>query len=178
VTEYYPVLAAAALLFLSLVSWRLKRAAQPLRLEMAEVGERLLANPTLSPHMKNYVAHMLQTAFSFRLELLALIIGIPFVGLVLLFAPRIFAAELERLRVFDSVAKADLVDLNRLHHKISMANNPILFTVILIESAVIIPLGSIILTVFHGSIPPEGNVDTIIAIFQRKNWGDGNWLGA
>jgi hypothetical protein len=122
----YAVLAVACLCLLVFVRNRLVQAAQPLRLEMAELGEPLLSSPHLNAHVKENVRFCLDHAFGARAMLIGEICFVPIYALIVLFKLQWVRDVALEYRVKDKEARADVADFFALYDRIAWINNPLL----------------------------------------------------
>ncbi|MGH6818526.1 MAG: hypothetical protein ACREC1_07120 [Methylovirgula sp.] len=179
-TYLTPLLIPAIFFLFIMASWRLKRAAQPLRLEMAEKGEKLLGEKGLSEAAKNQIRMMLSSAFGFRVMLLVSIIATPFIAILVFVRPTLLANADKKLAISDPIAKAEFNELGRLHFRITLANNPILMILVCLELAVVMPFIAVGQMLVRGKPLPDTSVESAVMILlqEPKRRLHNGWLKA
>jgi hypothetical protein len=180
VTQVLPLLIPAILMFLVSAAWRFRRAVQPLRLEMVDKGERLLAENGLSKTARSQVKMLLDSAFGARLMLLFSLIAFPIVALVVLIWPRLLADADKELAISDPAMKAEFDALHRLHFRIMLGNHPALASLLCLEMAILMPALYLGQMIVRGRAFPEASVDAFTVIVQRQKQGlqFGRWRPA
>ena len=163
-TEYWPVVVVGVLVVTSVTHHRLVRAAQPLRLELAEKGERLLANPTLSAEMRGLVRFMLDTTFNMRGPLLFGILAVPAIAVAAILRP----AEFFKKDIEDPSAQALFFEVRRLHDRITLANHPILLPLVEFEILFFMPFAIVLIGLMHGRIPMKGDRDAVMSAIEIR----------
>ncbi|MFZ3325184.1 MAG: hypothetical protein WA231_04515 [Methylocella sp.] len=138
--RYLPVIVSLSIFFYAMVMRRLQRSVQPLRLEMADKGEWLLACNYLDAKVKVQISRILDGAFNYRLTSLFRIIIIPFLAAVIILWPKTLDNTASELNIKDERVMAYLNDVYRLHLRITFANHPILFAILIMELSIVIPL--------------------------------------
>lgn len=166
--DLYPLLFPAGLALLVSISWRLKKSAQPLRLELATRGEAVLADPHMPAAVKDYVRMLLRTAFGMRTFLIGAIVFLPFASLAIIAFPRLLTDATNELSIADPAKRAEFRDLSRLHDRITLANNPLLFGAFLLEAAVLLPFVAMVITIIRGTTLPDGDTDIVMRAFQKQ----------
>jgi hypothetical protein len=123
---YAPIMIALALLGYVLLKLRLNRIAQPLRLQLADRGEALLADPNLPLHRRHFVEFELEGAFGRAGMLLFGFLAIPFLAV---WCAVDSATEDDQYISNDAVrGRAD--EFDDLSTRIGFLNNPILMPAI------------------------------------------------
>lgn len=175
-----PIGVAFALIAWSVFQGRLARAAQPLRLRLAEKGERLLARTDLSPETRKDVEFMLNTPFSRWGMLLFVVATAPFVVLYVAFTPKARAHVERDFSKMSPEARALYADVRALHTRIVMANHPLLASIVLLEiTALLAPVSLVMLALQNeGSEAPldryafinivEMQEQTLMSKFRRR----------
>lgn len=131
VMDFVPLLVVGALVAFGMAHQRLRKAAQPLRLEMAEKGEKLLHDDRVGPELRSQIEFMLNSAFSMRTQLLVGIGLFPIMVLVVIFAgERVTAGMRKEYRALPLDLRAQFAEVHRLHDRIKTANHPLLSMVI------------------------------------------------
>lgn len=126
--EYWPLVAALSLIAYLALKARLNRLAQPLRIQLAEVGERLLAEPGLPPARRNMIEFELEGAFGRSWKWLVAFAAIPFMAVWI-------AATWNDdggIYVPDDALRGRTDDFDDLAARIDMMNHPILMPLIYI----------------------------------------------
>lgn len=166
--EYWPVAIAGGLVAASYIHRRLMQAAQPLRLELAEKGELLLANPKLSKYERLFVTALLDSAFSNWTFFVIAIFAVPVVAIFLVVNPARLSSSMNRLLPQDNELKAMIADLSKLHDRITFYNHPIFMLIIEFELLIIIPIAVLLSGLIHGSAPSRANRDEVLNYIEAK----------
>ncbi len=154
VVDLAPVAVVALIPVGLFLNGRLTMAAQPLRLELAEKGEALLAVSDLPKEVRSQVNYMLETAFGMGIPLLFSVLVFPFLGLAAVSFRRDLLARAERdYSTLPSEQRARLYELMRLHERITSANHPALQAVMELEFLMIAILGLVIMSVMKQPLP-------------------------
>lgn len=164
--QYWPLVVAISAVLISIANYRLKRSAQSLRLELAERGERLLANPEISKDAKFYIEHLLDTAFGFRFMLLFGVLATPLLALCLVVSPSSFVSPLNNLA--SKNIREEIRDLSKIHDRITLANNPILLLLWELEILVFIPIALLISALIRGRLPGQPDRNEVASIIELK----------
>ena len=169
-TNLAPILIVAALLFWTWASLRLERAAQPLRLELARKGERLLGDTELPDVHRDLVKGLLDSAFSSRGMLFAFMILVPVFAVTLLFMSRQnLVREFSQFRIKNSETRTAFDDVMRLHDRIMFANHPILYIIVEIEFTLFVKIAWLITAVARELLAPiEIGRDTAMDLIEVK----------
>lgn len=167
--EYWIIGVVVAIALGTTAQRRLKKAAQPLRLDLAEKGEMLLSQQALPPFVREHTNYMLNSAFNDRLSLLASLLFIPFFASYLIIAPKHFLTALSAFEIHDIFLRTKHKDLMELHDKITMANHPILWLLVEIELVVCLPLALFIAAMLRGYLPGMALHDTFIGLIETKS---------
>jgi hypothetical protein len=166
--DFAPVLIAALLCAFVWLRNRLSAAIQPKRLELAQRGETLLANPALNAEAKSYVRFLLDHAFGMRMFLIFGLFMIP--AIVLIIILKIKTKGIREIDLHSSIsnkeARLDLIEFEKLHEDITWANNPLIQTVIEIEYFVVVFIAFTIILIFAGSAQIIGK-DTVIWMSEK-----------
>jgi hypothetical protein len=88
--RYWPVIVSLSIFFYAVAMLRFQRRVQPLRLEMADKGEWLLACNYLDAKVKVQISRMLDGAFNYRLTAFLRITIIPFLAAVIILLAKDF----------------------------------------------------------------------------------------
>jgi len=135
---------------------RLNQLAQPLRLELAEKGERLLAHSDLPPEIRAEVSFMLNTAFGIGAAMALAVVTMPFVVVgVLLFRRDILARALRDVSALTPEQAALYYDISRLHSRLTTAAQPLLSTILEAEFLVLVPFGLAFIAIFKQPLPSK-----------------------
>jgi hypothetical protein len=163
-----PVIVALCVAIFFYVNSTLKKAAQPLRLRLAEDGEKLLAKPGLSPAMREYVEFLLDTSFSMRAILVFAIFALPIVAAVFIFRLRDFRESAEKFKTHDPETAKSFYDLCRLHDRITLINHFVLLPLVEIEIVVFMPLAVLIRGIFKGVVPEAGGRESTVMFVEDQ----------
>jgi hypothetical protein len=166
--EYFPVALAGALVAATYAHRRLMRAAQPLRLQLAEKGELLLANPKVPKRHRRFVNAMLDSAFSNYMFLIFATCCIPIVAVLLIFDPDRVISKIKELSAADAEVRTAIADLSKLHDRITFYNHPLLMLFIEFELLIAIPVAVLLSGLIHGSAPPRANRDEVLELIEAK----------
>lgn len=141
-----PFVAAAALIVWSAFQGRLSRRAQPLRLQLADRGEALLARPDLTDETRKDVQFMLGTAFPRPFMLLFCVVVVPFVALYTVARPGMRTDMHRRYLQMSPKARTLYGEVRALHNRIVLANHPLLASIVVFEvAALMAPFGLLML---------------------------------
>jgi hypothetical protein len=174
--DILPLAGVAVFVAASAAHRRLVRAAQPLRLLLAEKGEALLVHPRLSKELRETVKFMMDRAFGNRFGLLLGIVIIPTIALCMIFRPSSVATQMRRLSNADPEVQALFTEVMRLNDRITLANHPILLLLLETEILLLFPVGILFLGLVKGRIPSSGDRDTVINLIETREarmWGRG-----
>lgn len=166
--EYWPLVAAATLVVASVAHHRLIKAAQPLRLELAEKGERLIAHPGLPKHMQSQVRFLLDRAFNMRGVLLFGLVLVPVIALIAIVRPTKFLSFVDQTKIKDETANSDFIEFRRLHDRITLANHPLLLLLLEFEIVLFMPLGILVVGLVCGRVPLRGDRDAVMSAIEMK----------
>jgi hypothetical protein len=147
---------------------RLVRAAQPLRLLLAEKGERLLVHPKLPKDLKEIVRFMLDSAFGNRPALLTGLFLVPMIAIDAVLRPSHFVSFMRQISNLEPDILAAYIEIERLHDRIMLANHPILFMLIEFEILTFLPLGILSFALIKGRVPVGGDRDTVMNLIETK----------
>jgi hypothetical protein len=150
---YLPLAFGITLVVANVLDRRLYAAAQPLRLELAEKGERLLAERGLPDDLKNSTRLLLNTAFGGGWLIFGGIIGCPFMVLAVIIRPSMLSDMTKRLSRATPEARALHQDVMSLHDSILLANHPFLWTIFQAELILALPVMLVIISVLRGKMP-------------------------
>lgn len=174
-TNLVPILIVLALILWTWASLRLERAAQPLRLELAKKGERLLGDNELPDIHRDLLKDLLDTAFSGRASLCAFIVLLPVFSFVLLFLSRqTLIREFGRFRIKNTETRAAFDEIMRLHDRIMFFNHPILYVLVEFEFIFFFKLALLIMGITRELVAPvEVGRDTTMDFIEvkRLQWG-------
>ncbi|HUZ12611.1 MAG TPA: hypothetical protein VMU93_07185 [Caulobacteraceae bacterium] len=154
VGDLLPVGIVALIPFGAFLHHRLNQLAQPLRLELADKGERLLAYRDLPREIRDEGAFMLDTAFGVGAAMPLAVLTMPFVAvIVLLFRRDILARALRDVGALRPEQAALYYDTSRLHSRLTTANHPLLSTILEAEFLVMVAFGLAVVALFKQPLP-------------------------
>lgn len=159
--ELWPVTLATGAVLVALAAYRLKVGAQPLRLELAEKGEQLLASGHLPLKTKAYVESLLDSAFSDRGALLFLLVAVPVNSVAGIFRDDFWGASGEP-PIRDAETRELFLDVNGLHFRIQLANHPVLMLLLLVDVLVFTLPAILIRTLIRGVMPRSRAHDVVL----------------
>jgi hypothetical protein len=164
---FWPVLAVVALVGLTSLYQRIYRAAQPLRLHLAAVGEAFLAREDVSERSRKHVRYMLDHAFRSRGELIFGFFAVPVVAALTIFRMRVIAQYVDTdLRNPEVKAHEDAIV--RLHDRITLANHPILAPLLELEILLFMPLAVLIRGAVKGRVPAGTDRNMVMNIIEER----------
>jgi hypothetical protein len=167
--NYEWLIAFLALVAAAIVVGRvLSRAAQPLRRELAEKGERLRADPAVPADVKEAVEYLLNDAFGSKAFYIFAIIAMPFVALVLMFRARWLTSMHPNTRRLSPENRAIFMDMCRIDRLLTIANHPVLMPIILLEMVIFLPPAIIFRAIIKGSIPTDIGEENILGALAKK----------
>ena len=168
ISNCVPILLAASFVVLMTAFNRLKSAAQPLRLDLAEKGEYLLSRPMLSSNIRAHVEWMLDTAFSNRLVLLFGVLAIPCFAVTIVLNPKSLFSKMEQLSSGNPEHSKLRRELSEIHDKITLANHPILWLIVEGELFAFIPLALILSALLRGYLVDRSVHDGIRDLIETR----------
>lgn len=165
----FPILIVALLIFGTWAQQRLRMAAQPLRLLLAERGERLLGDPELPPLLRGQVEFLLETAFGCHAALIFGFFAVPVILFLSVLNPRRFYASLaKRFTIKNGDTRLVFEELNRLHGRILFANHPIMATLLDFEIAFFLLLSVATIALIHGKMSEAGGYISLKSLIEVK----------
>jgi hypothetical protein len=150
----------------------LSRAAQPLRLRLADLGEELIADPAVPPAFKRQARFYMSTAFGMAGPLIFGIFALPVVAIIYVVRLRLitaFAFDMDRL---SELNRRRFLEMDRLHTRITLANNPILAFVFAIEMVILAGLATIVRALLKG-FPLTNETDRELFLYvveEKSEW--------
>jgi hypothetical protein len=146
----------------------LSRAAQPLRLELAECGEELLRDPQLPHDIRHYVEFALDEAFGSKVFYLLAYLALPLATLLLILRagwidvmiPDVSELSPESRVLFDRVLG--------LSDKVMVANNPIMHTLLMLETSIVKPIANLLQAALKGRLLQSfGELSLLYFVWNR-----------
>jgi hypothetical protein len=150
--QLLPLIVVAGVLTLSWAGLRLNRAAQPLRLELAEKSETLLASPGLPIHLHDFVRYLQDTAFGNRGTLLFGFVFVPVVAVAMLVRPELLDSAGKRFWIDCPATRAQFDEVTRLHDRITFLNSPILLFMLEVEIVLLVAPAIVFTAIFRGIV--------------------------
>jgi hypothetical protein len=150
--RYLPLIISLFICLYALLILKFQRSVQPLRLEMAEKGEWLLSSNSVDATVKARVSRMLDGAFNYRLTVLLRIAIVPFLAPLIILRPATLDNMSAELHTDDELAKTYINDVFMLHTRITIANHPILFAILIAEMSIVIPLFDLSYVIMNGLV--------------------------
>lgn len=148
-TEFTPVFAAMAIVGIVIVSSKLNKVAQPLRLKSAELGEQLLADPRLPAAHRTVVELELSHAFSRFWFLVVAFFIAPVVAALSALRPSFGDRAFQ---VPDDGLRGRLDEFYDLTDRIGNMNHPILYPALKVWLLAIFAVVSLVAAVFGRTI--------------------------
>ncbi len=167
-SPYLPISVGLGVAFWMFADRRLKRAAQPLRLRLAEKGEAFLARPDIPPHARTHVRFLLDRAFGMRGSLLFAVVSIPVIAMLFVFRQRYLRRSVEKIRISDPASKAEFFEICRLHDRITLTNHYILLPIVELELVAFMPLAIVLRGILRGVVPETGGRESVITFIEDK----------
>ena len=171
-TDLVAWLPCAVVLFLiagSLVRGRLDEAVQPLRLELADKGERLLASPDVPQEMKETLRYMLKSTFGCGFCFFVTAVALPFILLSCAFNPKSFRSFVRDVSKLEPETRAAYDDCTTLFHRIKLANHPVLQSVMTAEYAIFTPIILLGIAIRRDPIPVAIDSNAVMGKFELKH---------
>lgn len=160
-----------ALIAVSAFFWMataLSRAAQPLRLQLAELGENLLADSTVPPSFKTHIKFMLNHAFTMRRPMYFAIIFVPIMAIIYVFRLRWLSKfNLDEKELSPSV-REDFIEMNNLHNKITLANHPLLAPFVSVEITIFMSAAMLLRSLIKGAFSSGADAKTVMLVLERS----------
>src|SRR5215469_12440518 len=167
-TNLIPIAIVIALIVVSLTCQRLQKSAQPLRLQLAEKGERLMGDPNLPSNLVPFVSFLLDTAFKMRAILLIGIFYVPYLWVRVLVVPDKVERDAVQFQIQNPETRVKFDDVVRLHNKITLANHPFLYTFLELEMTILMLPVIIIGGLFRDLRFENVNRGTAMGIVETK----------
>jgi len=165
---FWPLLVAIAITLGVALQRQLNKAAQPLRLELADKGEHLLAQADVPVIAKRQIRYMLDTAFHSRFVLLIAIVVMPVIAVYIIIAPKRFIGSIKNNEIQNSELRALHHDLMELHDKITMVNHPLLWLILQIDMLIFIATAVLIAGALRGYLPNRAIQDSIMKFIESQ----------
>lgn len=147
----------------------LLRAAQPLRLRLADIGEYLLVDPNLPRPFKRHVRFCLDTAFGMKAPLMFGLFAAPVLAIIYVVRARWIAPLRLDPTALGRQNRESFDELVRLHNKITLANNPILMTLFGLEATLCMSIAVLIRAFVKGKFPQADDNDLFMFIVEDKS---------
>jgi hypothetical protein len=163
----WPLVIMGGVITLGLAHLRIMQAAQPLRLELAEKGERFLARPELPPDVRGQVKWMLDSAFGLRKSIIMGFVAVPIIAILLIFRERYIVDFKENFAAMSNDSKVFFGEIMRLHSRITLANHPILWAVLELEIILIVSFAVLLKGILRGTFPSRGDRDDVISLVEH-----------
>jgi hypothetical protein len=165
---FAPVLIVALAAAIVAADRRLKVAAQPLRLRLAEKGEEFLQLRNVPEQARGHVKFLLDHAFNMRSFLLLSLVSIPIIAVIFVVRPKSILRSADQLNYMDACTLATFVKICRLHNRITLVNHWILLPLVEIEIGLLMPLAIILRAVIYGSVPETGGRESVITFIEDR----------
>jgi hypothetical protein len=165
---FVPVVVAAAAAALAFADRRLKTAAQPLRLQLADKGEEFLQVRNVPEELRDHVRFLLDHAFGMRVFLMTAFLAIPFIAVVFLVHPEPLQRSALLAKQMESGARSAFSEICRLHDRITLANHWILLPLVEIQIVLFMPLAIVLRAVFWGRVPETGGRESVLSYIENK----------
>jgi hypothetical protein len=162
-----PVVIACLLAAIVVADRRLKAAAQPLRMRLAERGEEFLQNNGIPDQVRDHIGFLLDHAFRMRGSLILALVAVPIVAIV-------FAVRREpilrhgKVDQMDPEAREAFFEICRLHSRITLINHWILYPLVELEIGLVMPLAIIMRAIIYGRVPETGGRHSVISFIEYK----------
>ena len=167
--DFFPLFVGVALVLLTMITYRVSAAAQPLRLKLAQKSEELLANPGLPDGMKEHVRFLANTAFNMRLKLIAAIFLIPVTAVIFVLHNRFIKESLDGLRVNDPSLQKEFDEACRLHRSVTLANHALLMPFVEFEMIVFMTAAILVRAIINGVVSDNDGRDILSVIEDRAS---------
>ncbi len=165
-SEYWPILIVLSIAIETIAKRQLNKAAQPLRLKLADGGEHLLAQPDLPAMARIHISYMLNSVFSCWLTLVIGIFMVPFVALYFAVFPRRFMASMKKHEIHNAQLRLQHSEMMELHDKITMANHPLLWMVLEIEMLIFLFVAILLAAVLSGCLPNKAVHESVMSLIE------------
>jgi hypothetical protein len=164
--DLLPLAVTAVLVGLAYLRRRLMKAAQALRLELAERGERFFRDEAAPPRIRGQVQFMLDHAFGQTWMMLCSVIAVPFaVPFMVLRGSNLLQMEADR-RGMTPTQRAEHFDLLALHGRIMLANHPIMLPLVEFEMFLVtLPL-ILAVAAINGDLLPGVNHASVLSALE------------
>jgi len=166
--ELAPLVIVAVAVGVAVAHRRLLKAAQPMRLELAEKGERLLAYPKLPKDVRDHVRYLLDTAFGNRTMLILAALFAPLIVLAIAIMRESFLAYIKQFSIMDAEAKALHREVMQLHDRIMLASHPILWVLVELEIKLVVQMGIVVTTLVRGRVPATVDHDRVMNLIETR----------
>jgi hypothetical protein len=165
---FLPVVISSGVLILFFADRRLKAAAQPLRLRLAEKGEDFLNRPDLPETVRRHVKFLLDHAFGMRLSLLMALFMIPAIAVLFVANQRVLLRSVEKMKLLSPADRATFFEICRLHDRITLTNHYFLLPIIELEMVLFMPLAIVLRGIIRGNVPETGGRESVISYIEDK----------
>ncbi len=172
-TSLIPLGAAFAFLGLFALQKRAERLAQPLRLEMADIGRGLLAE-NLSDPARRHVNFLLGSAFSAHAFIAIAYVIVPVAVPYIILAKK--SAERRQMAMWAGISaesREAFARLDGLHTRVILANHPLMMSLLWIEiTAFSIPALMVAIALpRRGGLPDLVNTDNVLSRIAQRTAG-------
>jgi hypothetical protein len=167
-SPYFPIAVGAGIAILVFADRRLKRAAQPLRLRLAQKGEDFLALRDIPDSTRSHVKFLLDRAFGMRASLLLALVAIPVIAVLFVVNQRSLLKSVQKLDTLDPAVRAEFFEIVRLHDRITLTNHYFLLPIVELELVLFMPLAIVLRGIIRGSVPETGGRDSVITFIEDK----------
>lgn len=162
-----PVVIVSIIAAVAVADRRLKAAAQPLRLRLAEKGEEFLQRRGIPDQVREHITFLLDHAFGFRWFLVLALLAVPVIALVFAVRPKPLFRH-EQLDNMEPEARQAFFEICRLHNRIALINHWILLPLVELEMVLFMPLAIIIRTIIYGRVAETGGRDSVFSFIEYK----------
>jgi hypothetical protein len=162
-----PVIIACIVASIVIADRRLKAAAQPLRLRLAEKGEDFLQRRGVPDQAREHTTFLLNHAFGMRWFLILSLVAVPIVALVFAVRRKPILRH-QALENMEADARDAFFEICRLHNRISLMNHWMLVPVLELELVLLMPLAIIVRSIIYGRVPESGGRESVISFIEYK----------
>jgi hypothetical protein len=165
---FAPVVIAALAAAIVAADRRLKSAAQPLRLQLAEKGEKFLQLPNVSKEARNHVRFLLDRAFSMRTPLMVALFAIPIIAIAFVVHPRPFLRSATTMNQMEPNTRSAFFEICGLHDRITLTNHWLLLPLVELEIVLFMPLAIVLRAIIWGRVPETGGRESVLSYIEKQ----------
>ena len=131
--DYLPIIVVISFMLASWGRHEARKRVQPLRLELAGMGETMLRRTDVPDVIKDFVQLLLSSAFSLRGTMIGAVFVMPFLCIWVTLNPKVIEDEDRAIGSLKPTVSKQYAHLCTIHRKIVAANHPVLYALVQVE---------------------------------------------